>query len=105
FHIATNPHRVLHSFPTRRSSDLSIVRPAPTAARLPGAPIATIFSPATPISAGSAPVGSTAVPPETIRSNIAPLPLSLRASEIARSEEHTSGLQSLAYLVCRLLLE
>src|SRR3989441_12237877 len=28
-----------------------------------------------------------------------------RASAIARSEEHTSELQSLAYLVCRLLLE
>src|SRR2546423_8710110 len=26
-------------------------------------------------------------------------------SEVARSEEHTSELQSLAYLVCRLLLE
>src|SRR5687767_15323319 len=29
----------------------------------------------------------------------------LRAEGIARSEEHTSELQSLAYLVCRLLLE
>src|SRR2546425_7909801 len=29
----------------------------------------------------------------------------LRASAVARSEEHTSELQSLAYLVCRLLLE
>src|SRR2546425_5760570 len=28
-----------------------------------------------------------------------------RASDIGRSEEHTSELQSLAYLVCRLLLE
>src|SRR2546425_8653980 len=28
-----------------------------------------------------------------------------RAMELARSEEHTSELQSLAYLVCRLLLE
>src|SRR2546425_9677429 len=28
-----------------------------------------------------------------------------RGQEIARSEEHTSELQSLAYLVCRLLLE
>src|SRR5687767_15721477 len=31
--------------------------------------------------------------------------LSRAASELARSEEHTSELQSLAYLVCRLLLE
>src|SRR5205823_13567376 len=29
----------------------------------------------------------------------------LRASDLHRSEEHTSELQSLAYLVCRLLLE
>src|SRR2546425_2083384 len=29
----------------------------------------------------------------------------LRAGELLRSEEHTSELQSLAYLVCRLLLE
>src|SRR2546425_8650443 len=29
----------------------------------------------------------------------------LRADELKRSEEHTSELQSLAYLVCRLLLE
>src|SRR2546425_2627536 len=31
--------------------------------------------------------------------------LSLAAKIISRSEEHTSELQSLAYLVCRLLLE
>src|SRR5205823_14872593 len=31
--------------------------------------------------------------------------LMLRAAAILRSEEHTSELQSLAYLVCRLLLE
>ena len=41
----------------------STTRPAPSAARLPGAPIAAIFSPWTPISAGSAPEGSTAIPP------------------------------------------
>src|SRR2546425_2950749 len=37
-----------------------------------------------------------------------PLPLPVRAilkSKSIRSEEHTSELQSLAYLVCRLLLE
>src|SRR5205823_10301944 len=30
---------------------------------------------------------------------------SVAQAEVARSEEHTSELQSLAYLVCRLLLE
>src|SRR5205823_9578365 len=34
-----------------------------------------------------------------------PLPAPDRALAAARSEEHTSELQSLAYLVCRLLLE
>src|SRR6266542_4921760 len=52
----------------------STVRAAPIAARLPGAPIAAILPPLTPISAGSAAAGITAVPPETIRSNIAPSP-------------------------------
>src|SRR2546425_8025633 len=32
-------------------------------------------------------------------------PVDLRGFESGRSEEHTSELQSLAYLVCRLLLE
>src|SRR2546423_11993030 len=32
-------------------------------------------------------------------------PAKTRSSPLARSEEHTSELQSLAYLVCRLLLE
>src|SRR5687767_15501378 len=34
-----------------------------------------------------------------------PLPARVRISRPHRSEEHTSELQSLAYLVCRLLLE
>src|SRR5687767_15546523 len=36
---------------------------------------------------------------------IEPLPRGALAAGAARSEEHTSELQSLAYLVCRLLLE
>src|SRR3989441_7923035 len=35
----------------------------------------------------------------------APTAVASRANAYARSEEHTSELQSLAYLVCRLLLE
>ena len=50
----------------------STVRPAPTAARLPGAPIAAIFPPETPISAASVEAGMTAVPPVMIRSNMSP---------------------------------
>src|SRR5438270_13910228 len=60
-------HRDLHSFPTRRSSDLMPI----TAAGDFGATIATL-------------------PPPPVS---------------ARSEEHTSELQSQSNLVCRLLLE
>src|SRR5438046_7347898 len=68
--------RDLPSFPTRRSSDL------------PAAPPATAINRATPgrsLSAGF-------VVPRT-------------AARRGRSEEHTSELQSLTNLVCRLLLE
>src|SRR5205823_13344890 len=89
--------RHLHSFPTRRSSDLALSslrweRPQvelPTQsrdARLPGA------------------LGACQIR--------RPLALALwpqlsrpRSRRSQRSEEHTSELQSLAYLVCRLLLE
>src|SRR5699024_12348675 len=77
-------HRDLHSFPTRRSSDLS-----------PGIPT------------GSGPWKNTRTPPShfpcTARTwtrgsrEISPCP--------SRSEEHTSELQSRFDLVCRLLLE
>src|SRR5205823_12241389 len=70
--------RDLHSFPTRRSSDL-LIRLAETPTG-----ISTLLNRHT-------------------------LPLSDAGIEILhirkRSEEHTSELQSLAYLVCRLLLE
>src|SRR5205823_14886669 len=69
-------HRDLHSFPTRRSSDLSEVAKN----KLIGYP-------------GLA-VGGVGV-----------IILLLFLFMGARSEEHTSELQSLAYLVCRLLLE
>src|SRR5690349_22368344 len=68
FFYSSGDHRDLHSFPTRRSSDLIIV--------------------------GSRGHGS-----------IASMILGSVSSEIARSEEHTSELQSRRDLVCRLLLE
>src|SRR5438045_8079322 len=70
---ASGRHGDLHSFPTRRSSDLGRSRRGRrTRAR-----------------AGPPPSGSRA-----------------RSSRpAARSEEHTSELQSLRHLVCRLLLE
>src|SRR5947209_18930255 len=69
----SSAHRDLHSFPTRRSSDLAgvgLLVDAPLAARLP---LEVLDG-----------VGDV---------------------DVARSEEHTSELQSRQYLVCRLLLE
>src|SRR6516225_6625826 len=52
-----------------------MIRPAPADRRLPGAPIAAILPPSTPISAACTPDGRTAVPPVTTRSNIVSSPL------------------------------
>src|SRR5687767_15736287 len=80
-------HRNLHSFPTRRSSDLN-----------------TGETTSATISAVRSTPGKTSRPkptavPEITRSEISGTAVGFR------SEEHTSELQSLAYLVCRLLLE
>src|SRR2546425_8998891 len=40
-----------------------------------------------------------------VRQRVIQLELEVRVEQSLRSEEHTSELQSLAYLVCRLLLE
>src|SRR5947209_12636259 len=66
------PHRDLHSFPTRRSSDLS----------------------------SSVTSSRSSAPDFCISPSLAEMQKSG-----ARSEEHTSELQSRQYIVCRLLLE
>src|SRR2546425_8222362 len=61
----------------------------------------------------SIPQSRPSLEPKTISRQLARKPLDLRLTrriqrpdiESGRSEEHTSELQSLAYLVCRLLLE
>src|SRR5205823_13245655 len=68
------PHPALHSFPTRRSSDLRIMN----------ANIAEYHMP--------------------VNADVHDIQV-IFVEEEDRSEEHTSELQSLAYLVCRLLLE
>src|SRR5205823_6746499 len=68
----------LHSFPTRRSSDLGRMKPK----------LLAVWS-------GQSPEEG---PPRLTLSQVLYAPPN-------RSEEHTSELQSLAYLVCRLLLE
>src|SRR5438046_8001858 len=76
-------HRDLHSFPTRRSSDLHW--PGSTDLPTSTAPVRT---------GANMPVRST----ESTKS-------AMRDFIHTRSEEHTSELQSLTNLVCRLLLE
>src|SRR5438045_5021168 len=79
-------HRDLHSFPTRRSSDLF------------RAPV------------GLGEVVDIGVRPSRLGTKSFELEYELRSAgrvvaEAKRSEEHTSELQSLRHLVCRLLLE
>src|SRR5262245_63819967 len=80
-------HRALHSFPTRRSSDLSSKR-CSSPCRGPGCREATVTMTARNRS-------------ERPRAGY---PGEHRTTHV-RSEEHTSELQSLRHLVCRLLLE
>src|SRR5439155_22129045 len=86
----------LHSFPTRRSSDL-------TASRIVTTANSSSPSGATPILKIRSPL------PSRQESSASPAmaPLSKRATPttLGRSEEHTSELQSRGHLVCRLLLE
>src|SRR5438046_3579004 len=82
----TADHRDLHSFPTRRSSDLAGSNDAGTL--LPSA------------SAGRF-ANLRAIPTARNRWSYR----QTKSPEEIRSEEHTSELQSLTNLVCRLLLE
>src|SRR5437764_2271042 len=77
FFLCDVDHRDLHSFPTRRSSDLADHR-EPHVDRV----LDDVLVPLSHLVAGQR-----------------------RAAPAARSEEHTSELQSPMYLVCRLLLE
>src|SRR5690606_41786726 len=85
-------HRALHSFPTRRSSDLDALVPGPVcvvegAARAKARCVGDAHQFVIDVAAvqGQRPVGG--------------------VTAIERSEEHTSELQSRENLVCRLLLE
>src|SRR5438309_6010016 len=79
-------HRALHSFPTRRSSDLF------------SRASAALVIPPTPMTATLAGSCRRSLPTTAVASALSGAPES-------RSEEHTSELQSQFHLVCRLLLE
>src|SRR5205823_13084331 len=104
FHSSSSAHHLaLHSFPTRRSSDLCLAlartkawRPATT--ETPRARNARIHQRNRPC--------RRAAPRKTCRpGRSTSLTRRCATARSIRSEEHTSELQSLAYLVCRLLLE
>src|SRR5207253_8039932 len=82
----------LHSFPTRRSSDL-VAEACPHALRAPAVRLGT----------AAVPTPSGKVRPHALP-NTERIVAALRRL-LDRSEEHTSELQSRGHLVCRLLLE
>src|SRR5438552_9743609 len=86
FFVCYYDHRVLHSFPTRRSSDLRAAAGVADHGMIRGAEAVIIFQ--------LVQVG-----------DVFELAISVRGFLQARSEEHTSELQSPDHLVCRLLLE
>src|SRR5207244_5575053 len=98
-------HPPLHTFPTRRSSDLAPETATPAARAVPAearleydAPI-VIASANSPSRATSSTVASGAWDHKSESA------LQATKAKSARSEEHTSELQSPDHLVCRLLLE
>src|SRR5205823_11103722 len=97
YHSTTNT--VLHSFPTRRSSDLSLPRMLSISKHHPS--LSSICILTIEPSCRSKPLCSRRKR-ALMFSSRKNMPSRLQRF---RSEEHTSELQSLAYLVCRLLLE
>src|SRR5207302_2566985 len=102
-----HPHpapRARHSFPTRRSSDLGTIEPSGNKnSALPI--IAAALLTEHPVTLENVPrIRDTETLVELIRSVGASAEWTAR-NTLARSEEHTSELQSRENLVCRLLLE
>src|SRR5205823_13333628 len=99
---AAGVHLALHSFPTRRSSDLCWLAAAGTPVAFAGRVGADAYGQAVVAELRAAGV----TPAVTIDPNRPTgTCVVLVGPDGERSEEHTSELQSLAYLVCRLLLE
>src|SRR5205823_12325169 len=94
----------LHSFPTRRSSDLAAQLRLGRAGRVEHAHTFVLREAVE----GEPPVGGAGGEHDGECCDLVLFFQSYEVSSVAgfeRSEEHTSELQSLAYLVCRLLLE
>src|SRR5690625_5751585 len=87
---STRPHLHLHSFPTRRSSDLSIAKNYLNEEEL---------------SALNNLVEQYLIFAQGQAQRRVPMYMKVWIEKLNRSEEHTSELQSRGHLVCRLLLE
>src|SRR5207244_8517712 len=99
------PPRVLHSFPTRRSSDLlrRIIGGLPTTRWMSLAPDCTaVFKTSTSSMFYSSGAVRAQSSPRTTVASTRLLSLICVAVSASRSEEHTSELQSPDHLVCRL---
>src|SRR5207253_5780617 len=95
------PHRLLHPFPTRRSSDLdalSVLFPA-------GDPLYKKLRPKLALNGGTAFAEDDRLRWHPAAGGLAALHAERKVTVMPRSEEHTSELQSRGHLVCRLLLE
>src|SRR5205814_8399176 len=100
FSCASRPPRLLHSFPTRRSSDLDDLRFQHALGGIAEQQVGMADD------AGVDLRLAIAAACAHRRDAVGELDLAHRAEGFgARSEEHTSELQSLRHLVCRLLLE
>src|SRR5207253_10620602 len=97
-----HPH--LHSFPTRRSSDLSLPRLGGGGIGVRGTPCSRIPDPRH-VSARSLSCRAARSVQPASRSPRLAHPPDQSVDLPIRSEEHTSELQSRGHLVCRLLLE
>src|SRR5205823_15009691 len=100
--LCSSAPRDLLSFPTRRSSDLHRICSARFFAQLRRG---SIFATARQRVGCGRPRSDTFCNRGLARESLGIRPDNSRWRREARSEEHTSELQSLAYLVCRLLLE
>src|SRR5262249_62373052 len=99
FFSRSRPHRALHSFPTRRSSDLRAFpgHPAGEGAHLVQGDVRCVAYAAFRRAARDGVLH--AETGKDLHSSV------VHGNGNVRSEEHTSELQSLTNLVCRLLLE
>src|SRR5205823_14395876 len=97
--------RAPHSFPTRRSSDLTSAgsTPANAAASKPSSVLGVGSSALGGLRRGRRDGRRGGGPRQPAGVGVGRLPAVVQL-DCLRSEEHTSELQSLAYLVCRLLL-